>query len=65
MAGFVEQVPGKDGVFKIYKDANRNSWKTLQRSGERLIWQGENSFKTVSKTGTIREYDSNTGRRLK
>jgi hypothetical protein len=63
--GFVEQVPGKDGVFKIYKNNNRNSWIILQRSGETLIWQGENTFKTKSKTGTIREYDSNTGRRLK
>jgi len=63
--GFVEQVPEKDGVFKIYKNNNRNSWIILQRSGEKLIWQGENSFKTQSKAGTIREYDSNTGRRIK
>jgi len=62
---FVEQIPGKDGVFKIYKNFTKRSWKILHRSGEKLIWQGDKTFKTVSKTGTVREYDIDTGKRIK
>jgi hypothetical protein len=55
--GFVEQVPGKDGVFKIYKGNSKNSWinpiriRQLCEESKKIILMISSSPLTSDKSG--------------